>query len=199
LSLAEYWYNTSEHLALGKSPFEVLYGCSPRHFGITDESVLPVPNVATMLAERTTMMAAVRQHLLRAQQHMKAQADKGRLERSFEVIDSVFLQLQSYVQPLLAPRSHHKLCFKYFGPFKIVGKVGAVAYKLALQPSSAIHPVFHVSLLKPTPPSAPAIKAQLLDPRRHAPSPRARPADMSPTTWRQHHTTNADQVERPRR
>lgn len=60
LSLAEYWYNTSEHLALGKSPFEVLYGCSPRHFGITDESVSPVPNVATMLAERTTMMAAVR-------------------------------------------------------------------------------------------------------------------------------------------
>jgi hypothetical protein len=72
ISLAEFSYNTSEHSAFGKSPFEVLYGCSPRHFGITDESVSPVPDVASMLEERSTMFAAVRQHLLRAQQRMKA-------------------------------------------------------------------------------------------------------------------------------
>lgn len=29
LSLAEYWYNTSFHSALGKTPFEVLYGYPP--------------------------------------------------------------------------------------------------------------------------------------------------------------------------
>jgi len=53
--------------------------------------ISPVPDVDAMLAERTTMLAAVRQHLLRAQQRMKAQADKRRLERSFEV--GVFLRL----------------------------------------------------------------------------------------------------------
>jgi hypothetical protein len=35
LSLAEFWYNSSWHSSLGRSPFEVLYGYSPRHFGIS--------------------------------------------------------------------------------------------------------------------------------------------------------------------
>jgi hypothetical protein len=129
-----------------------------------DDSALPVSDVELMLVEHSTMLAAMRQHLLRAQQRMKSQADKRRSERSFEVGDYVFLRLQLYIQSSLAPCSHHKLCFKYFGPFKILSKVGTVAYKLELPPSSAIHPVFHVSLLKPAPSSTSAGIAALPDP-----------------------------------
>lgn len=65
-SLAEYLYNTNHHSTLGRSPFGVLYGHSPRHFVISDDSVSHVPDVASLLAERSTMLAVVRLHLLRA-------------------------------------------------------------------------------------------------------------------------------------
>jgi hypothetical protein len=40
------------------------------------------------------------------------------------------------------------LAFKYFGPFKIINRVGSVAYRLELPPDCQVHPVFHISQLK---------------------------------------------------
>lgn len=79
---------------------------------------------------------------------MKHQADKGRSERSFNVGDFVYLKLQLYVQSSVAPRSHHKLLFKFYGPYEVLERVGSVAYRLALPTSSRIHHLIHVSQLK---------------------------------------------------
>jgi Chromo (CHRromatin Organisation MOdifier) domain len=48
-----------------------------------------------------------------------------------------------------------KLAEKYLGPFEIIGQAGTRAYILWLPDSlRAVHPVFHVSMLKPTTPNS---------------------------------------------
>jgi hypothetical protein len=42
-----------------------------------------------------------------------------------------------------------KLMPRWVGPFKVLQKVGNLAYRLEMNPGWRIHPVFHVSLLEP--------------------------------------------------
>lgn len=93
VSLAEFWYNSSYHSSLDRSPFEVLYGFPPRHFGLNSTAATPVSDLNSWLDERVVMIALIQQHLGRAQTRMKRQADKHRSERQFSVGDWVFLKL----------------------------------------------------------------------------------------------------------
>jgi len=97
------------------------------------------------LKERELLSRLIHQQLLRAQQRMKHQADKHRSERIFSVGDLVYLKLQSYIQTSIAARGNQKLAFGFFGSFKILQRIGKVAYKLDLPSDAKIHPVVHVS------------------------------------------------------
>lgn len=132
IPLCEFWYNTNWHSSLGKSPFELLYGRQPRYFGITASDSIASGDVQEWLRDRALVIASVRHHLLRMQQRMKSQADKHRTERTLTVGTEVFLRLQPYLQSSVAKRANHKLPFKFFGPFKIVERIGQVAPGLAI-------------------------------------------------------------------
>jgi hypothetical protein len=60
----------------------------------------------------------------------------------------VYMKLQPYVQSNVMPRANQKLSFKHFGPFRVLEKVGVVAYKLQLPDHCQIHHVIYVSQLK---------------------------------------------------
>jgi hypothetical protein len=79
---------------------------------------------------------------------MKKNADKHHSERELIVGDMAYLKLQPYCHTSLGIHKSIKLQSKFYGPFKVLQKIGKVAYKLLLPDSCNIHLVFHVSQLK---------------------------------------------------
>ena len=68
--------------------------------------------------------------------------------RAFEVGDMVFLRLQPYRQSTLKYGGAKKLKPCFYGPYRVLRRVGEVAYEIELPPDSRVHNVFQVSFLK---------------------------------------------------
>ena len=106
------------------------------------ESSITGPDLIRDISEKVGM---IRKRLLTAQSRQKSYVDIRRRPLEFEVGDHVFLKVMPK-RGVIRFGKRGKLSPRYIGPFEVLERVGAVAYRLALPPSlSNVHKVFHVS------------------------------------------------------
>nr|GEV13559.1 putative reverse transcriptase domain-containing protein [Tanacetum cinerariifolium] len=147
LSLVEFSYNNNYHASVKAAPFETLYGrkCrSPICWTKVGEAQLLGPE----LKETTEKIIQIKKRMQAARNRQKSYADLKRKPMEFRIGDRVMLKVLPW-KGVVRFGKRGKLNPRYVGPFKVLDKVGTVAYKLELpQELRKVHNTFHVSNLK---------------------------------------------------
>lgn len=76
----KYWYNTTFHVSIGKTPSEVLYGRALLNLLIFLSNKTKLALVALNLSEMGKALNQLKSHLLRVEQQMKKCANTKRID-----------------------------------------------------------------------------------------------------------------------
>ncbi|GKB47011.1 putative reverse transcriptase domain-containing protein [Tanacetum coccineum] len=148
LPLVEFSYNNSYHASIKAAPFEALYGrkCrSPVCWTEVGEAQNTLVQTDSRVAEK---IIKYRIWMQAARDRQKSYVDLKRKPMEFQVEDNVMLKVSPW-KGVVRFGKRGKLNPRYVGPFKVLEKVGEVAYKLELpEELSRVHNTFHVSNLK---------------------------------------------------
>lgn len=134
LPWAEYCFNTSYQSALCTTP-----GClwpASSNLAVLYTEAAKVVAVDQQLSDRDDFLADIRDHLLLAQDVMKDHQNHKRRHVEYSVGDWVLLKLHHRSAAGITSASPSKLAPRFFGPYQIIERIGAVAYRLRL-PSKA--------------------------------------------------------------
>jgi transposase InsO family protein len=158
LSLAEFAMNNAVSDSTRSSPFFANYGFHPK-LGYeprsdSDSRSRPayqrpqVQAASSYIDKMQEIEDFLKQELGWAQAVYEQKANESRVPApAYRVGDKVFLDIRN----LKTRRPSKKLDWKNAGPFLVTKVVSPYAYKLELPPDIRIHPVFHTSLLRPSP------------------------------------------------
>ena len=140
-------YNNSYQASIQREPYEALYG-RPSRSPVCWMEVGKRPTTSSDLVRDTSeKVELLWNRLLMAESRQKSYADRWLRPLEFEVGDHVFLKMMPK-RGVIRFSKQGKLSPRYIRPFEVLGRVGTVAYWLALPPSLlSVHTVFHVSML----------------------------------------------------
>nr|GFA13426.1 putative reverse transcriptase domain-containing protein [Tanacetum cinerariifolium] len=146
--LVEFSYNNSYHASIKAAPFEALYG-RKCHSPVCWTKVREEQSFGPELIQETTeKIIQIKQRMQAAQDRKKSYADLKRKPMEFQVGDKVMLKVSPW-KGVVRFSKRGKLNPRYVGPFKVLERVGDVAYKLdLLEELSRVHSTFLVSNLK---------------------------------------------------
>ena len=106
------------------------------------------PRVRILIRDTSKKVELIQKRILTAESRQKSYADKRRRPLKFEAGDHVFLKVM-HKRGVVRFDKQGKLLLRFIGPFEVLERVGAVAYRLALSSSlSSVHEVFHISMLR---------------------------------------------------
>jgi hypothetical protein len=147
LPMAEFSYNNRMQESTKNTPFMINYGRNPR-MGFETVISSKKESVEDFLTRMKAIWDEAEASLYKAAEDMKKYYDRKRKDEK-DIDLQIGMKVWLDAQNLRTERPSKKLDHKRFGPFEIVQKIGSSAYKLKLPKTMRVHPVFHVSRLRP--------------------------------------------------
>ncbi len=153
LPLAEFSLNSAVSDSTGFSPFKLMYGYEPLTpiaaivgaLSRAAGSIKHVQATAEMLDSMTSDVLKAREAIAAAQQQQATQANKHRRDATFAVGDLVHLSTAN----LKMAGASRKFKLRWCGPYVVAQVINPVCVKLSLPLEIKIHPVVHISQIKP--------------------------------------------------
>ena len=150
LPLCEFAINSLEQASTANSPFFLNYGQHP--LAPADTIALPSgyqPSEGSRwLEEQADALMIARDAMVAAQARQTFYADRNRFPENVAVGDKVLVYRDFLVTPEARNQPSVKLRPKWFGPFKVISRVSANAFRLELPSVLRCHPVFNIAALR---------------------------------------------------
>jgi hypothetical protein len=137
LAMAEYAHNSWKHEVTKSSPHKMLFSIEPQ------VNVKFIDDANPMSVDRLQILDEVRKEAQTRLEVLQKHKD-DRKPRQLTQGDDIWLEAKN-----LAVKGSRKLLPKRYGPFKVLERIGAVAYRLKLPPTMKVHDIFHIDLLSP--------------------------------------------------